>query len=67
MVESTEKAVAYYHSIKSIFNDASMNMCKWASTDNIVMEKINAEDKCTDEELKVLGLFESEPKIQKAS
>ena len=55
--ESTKYAIFYYRETKRIFNNASMNMCKWVSNDSDVMEQIAAEDRCDERRVKVLGMI----------
>ena len=54
---SGSKAVTYYQKTKKIFNDASMNMCKWISNNREVMNCIGKEDRCNEIKVKILGMI----------
>ena len=51
------EAIEYYKETKTIFNKASMNMCKWSSNNETVMKNIPPYDRCDDYNLKVLGIL----------
>ena len=55
--KSTKDAKIYYDETKQIFNDAAMNMCKWVSNDDDVMEYIKCEDRYPEKVVKVLGMI----------
>ena len=56
-VSTSGEGRSYYEKTKQIFNDASMNMCQWASNDTYLMSKIQPEDKRTDNFIKVLCMI----------
>ena len=57
LVYKLEEAISYYKQCKVIFNDASMNMCKWVSNSNDVMKHIKQEDKSNEKSTKTLGMM----------
>ena len=56
-VVSVEDGVTYYNTVKRIFNEASMNMCKWSSNSKNLMELMKPEDRCNDKSIKILGVM----------
>ena len=48
-LQTVEEAISYYKQCKVIFNNASMNMCKWVSNSNEVMYHIKQEDKSNED------------------
>ena len=56
-VASEKKAISFYHQTKSIFSNASMNMCKWNCSSKKVMNKITDGDECDEEITKLLGMI----------
>ena len=55
-VSSTGEAIEFYKKTKEIFRSAAMNMCKWVSNSDKVMEKIDTIDKNSKDLEKVLGM-----------
>ena len=56
-LQTVEEAISYYKQCKVIFNNASMNMCKWVSNSNEVMYHIKQEDKSNEKTTKALGMM----------
>ena len=56
-ISSTEEGVKYYKETKIIFNEASMNMCQWATNDKDLMNMIESNDRSSDKIIKVLGMM----------
>ena len=56
-ISSTEEGVKYCKETKIIFNEASMNMCQWATNDKDLMNMIESNDISSDKIIKVLGMM----------
>ena len=56
-VTTVEEEIDYYDETKKIFDEASMNMCQWASNAPQLMGKIRCEDKRVENKIKVLDMI----------